>query len=216
MVLLQVALDLIDIKRAIEIAKICVNEGFDVVEAGTPLIKRFGVEVLRVLREKASPSYLLADTKTVDAAEVEVRLVKDFGGDYATVMGIAPRETVEAFIRACREAGVGAVIDLMNIEDPLAYLQRLTTTPKMICLHVGIDIQRRRGVTAEDLAAEVGEIRRYLPSGVLVAVAGGLTPRTAPKLLEAGADVIIVGGAITKSKDPRSVARELVEVCKDV
>ncbi len=214
MVLLQVALDTLDLEYAVRVARACVDEGFDIVEAGTPLIKRFGVEALRVLRKKALPPKLLADMKTVDAAEVEVRLVKEFGGDAITVMGLAPVETIEACIAAARELGVEVVVDLMGVSNPLGLLYSLSQLPDAVCLHVGLDVQRRRGISAEALVEEVREIRRRLPKEVLVAVAGGLTPEKALPLIEAGADVLIAGGAILRTTSPRAAARRFVEVCK--
>ena len=50
-VILQVALDLLNEHRAIAIAKDSVTGGADWVEAGTPLIKSEGMEIIRKLKE---------------------------------------------------------------------------------------------------------------------------------------------------------------------
>lgn len=47
-----------------------------------------------------------------------------------------------------------------------------------------------------------------------VTVAGGITARTAPKAVAAGADVIIVGGAITKARDAEAATRDLLEAMR--
>jgi 3-hexulose-6-phosphate synthase/6-phospho-3-hexuloisomerase len=43
-----------------------------------------------------------------------------------------------------------------------------------------------------------------------VSVAGGITARTAARAVEAGADVVVVGGAITKAKDAEAAVREIL------
>ncbi len=215
--LLQVALDLLDLDRAIFIGKLCSEVGFDIVEAGTPLIKRFGIEVLRVLRERVRPRLLLADMKTVDAADVEVRLVREFGGDITTVLAVASPETVELAIRVGRDLGVQVMVDLMNVHNVFDYIRdliRRDTLPDYVCYHVGIDVQRRRGLTVTDLLREVKELRRILPSTTKVAVAGGIKPGDIPSFLNADVDVIIVGGAITRAENPREVAERIVDLVR--
>ena len=58
---LQVALDLENLKRAVQIAKEAVKGGADWVEAGTPLIKSEGMNAVRELR-RVFPSMLLLQT----------------------------------------------------------------------------------------------------------------------------------------------------------
>src|SRR5881296_1463215 len=48
---LQVALDFMHAKRAVQAAKEAVEGGADWIEAGTPLIKSEGVEIVRQLRK---------------------------------------------------------------------------------------------------------------------------------------------------------------------
>ena len=49
--ILQVALDLLNEHRALAIAKDSISGGADWIEAGTPLIKSEGMEVVRKLKE---------------------------------------------------------------------------------------------------------------------------------------------------------------------
>ncbi|RLI78690.1 bifunctional hexulose-6-phosphate synthase/ribonuclease regulator, partial [Archaeoglobales archaeon] len=45
--ILQVALDLVELKRAVEIAKLALEGGVDWIEVGTPLIKSEGMDAVR-------------------------------------------------------------------------------------------------------------------------------------------------------------------------
>lgn len=49
--ILQVALDLIELDRAVQIAKEAVEGGGDWIEAGTPLIKSEGMNAVRTLKK---------------------------------------------------------------------------------------------------------------------------------------------------------------------
>jgi 3-hexulose-6-phosphate synthase/6-phospho-3-hexuloisomerase len=49
--ILQVALDLVELKRALEIAEEAIIGGADWIEAGTPLIKSEGMNAVRELKE---------------------------------------------------------------------------------------------------------------------------------------------------------------------
>ena len=50
----------------------------------------------------------------------------------------------------------------------------------------------------------------------LVAVAGGITPQTAPEALANGADIIIVGRYITQSKDVERATREFLKSTQEM
>ena len=70
-VTLQLALDLLDLERALRIADAAVPQGVDWVEAGTPLIKSEGLDAVRKLREMFPTHTIIADTKTLDAGRIE-------------------------------------------------------------------------------------------------------------------------------------------------
>ena len=56
---LQVALDLLELKRALQIAKESLDGGADWIEAGTPLIKSEGMQAVRAMRDHFPDSVLL-------------------------------------------------------------------------------------------------------------------------------------------------------------
>ncbi|MGC8994776.1 MAG: orotidine 5'-phosphate decarboxylase / HUMPS family protein, partial [Pyrobaculum sp.] len=47
---IQVALDLVDLRRAVELTRELCEAGLEVVEAGTPLIKMFGMPAVSALK----------------------------------------------------------------------------------------------------------------------------------------------------------------------
>lgn len=64
--IIQVALDILETDRAIQIAKESLEGGADWLEAGTPLIKSEGMDVIRKLREAFPDKTIIADMKITD------------------------------------------------------------------------------------------------------------------------------------------------------
>jgi 3-hexulose-6-phosphate synthase/6-phospho-3-hexuloisomerase len=198
---LQVALDLMHLKRALEICEEAVNGGVDWIEAGTPLIKSEGVEALRELKRHFPDMTLVADLKTMDVGGMEVEIAAKAGADVVTVMGVADDGTISESILVGRKYGTRIMVDLMNVEDKLGRTEEVAGMgAAYVCLHVAIDEQMKGGRPPEEVVASISKV------GIPVAVAGGINAESAPRLLEAGASIIIVGGGIIKAEDVSAAA----------
>ncbi|MCX5675079.1 MAG: orotidine 5'-phosphate decarboxylase [Planctomycetota bacterium] len=117
---LQLALDLLDLERALRIADLAVPQGVDWVEAGTPLIKSEGLAAVRALRGRFPGKKIVADLKTADAGRVEMEAAAKAGADYAIVLGTASESTVRECIEVGRNYGLGIGVDLLGVEQPEA------------------------------------------------------------------------------------------------
>ncbi len=207
---LQVALDLTSIDKALRIAEEAVNGGADIVEAGTPLIKSEGLRAIRLLRSRFPDKVIVADMKAVDVGGLEVELAASAGADIVTVMGFAWNSMIASAVEAARRLGVLVEADLMYVEDPVKRARELKNLGvDIIGVHVGIDVQRERGIDASVLVEEIKELTRIY--GSYISVAGGLKEDTVAPVVKAGARIIVVGSAITKAKDPREATRRIKE-----
>ncbi|QLH74906.1 MAG: orotidine 5'-phosphate decarboxylase [Methanomassiliicoccales archaeon] len=202
---LQVALDLMHLKRALEISKEAVNGGADWIEVGTPLIKSEGAEAIRAIK-KAYPGYtVVADMKTMDVGGFEVEIAAKAGADVITVMGLADDSTISESVAVAKRYGSKIMVDLMNVEDKVSRAKRCEALGAgYVCLHTGIDEQMKGNVRVEDLVRQVVDAVK-LP----VAVAGGITSESVADVLRAGATIIIVGGGIIKTDDVTEAARKM-------
>jgi len=207
---LQVALDLMNLKRAVRIAKYAVEGGVDWIEIGTPLIKSEGMAAIRKLRDEFPEKTLVADMKTMDVGGVEVEMAAKAGADVIGVLGAADDETLKEGIRAARNYDSEVLADLIRVEDQVKRAEEVTELgADYIGVHIGIDAQMK----GEDPAELVEKVSKA--TTLPVAVAGGLNSESAPEMVKRGAKIIIVGGAIIKAKDVTKAAEDIKRAIKE-
>ncbi|RLF48432.1 MAG: bifunctional hexulose-6-phosphate synthase/ribonuclease regulator [Thermoplasmata archaeon] len=207
---LQVALDFINLARAIKAGEEALRGGADWIEAGTPLIKSEGMNALRALRERFSDAIIVADMKTMDVGALEVSMAAKAGANIISILGAADDETVIESVEEARNYGVEIMADLIGCkeaEERAKVLEKLGVD--YLCVHVGVDEQMR----ARDPLMALERIAHAV--GVPVAAAGGINSEIAGSVVEHGADIVIVGGAIIKAPDiaeaTRKIKRAIVE-----
>ena len=201
---LQVALDLVHGERVLPIAADAVRGGADWIEAGTPLIKSEGVEIVRKLK-KAFPSHtIVADMKTIDVGGAEVEIAAKSGADVVVILGVSSDPTISEAILSARQYGSKIMVDLFNVRDKEARAREVERMgADYICVHVGVDEQMVGGTPISELKGLAKAV------GIPIAAAGGINSETAPEVVRAGASIIIVGGAIIKAKDVAKAARDV-------
>lgn len=202
---LQVALDNPNLEAVLNVVRQLPKSDHLILEAGTPLIKRYGVDVITKLREVKPDAFIVADLKTLDTGNLEARMVADATADAIVVSALAPVPTLEKAISEAHKTGIYAVMDTLNHPDPMDVLEKLDELPDVVELHRAIDV--------EDTAYAWGSIEaiKELSPKILVAVAGGVRVHTIPDALKAGADILVVGRAITNSREIRQSAEQFVE-----
>ncbi len=201
---LQVALDLMNIKRAVRIGKKAVEGGVDWVEAGTPLIKSEGMNAVRRLKKEFPKKKIVADMKTMDVGSVEVEMAAKAGADIIGILGAADDETLKEGIRSAKNYDAEILADLIQVEDKVKRAKEVTELGvNYIGVHVGVDAQMK-GMDPSELVKNISGAT-HLP----IAAAGGLNSETAPDIVKNGADIIIVGGAIIKAKDVKKATQDL-------
>jgi len=201
---LQVALDLLELDRAVEIADEAVRGGADWIEAGTPLIKSEGMQAVRTLRERFPDHEIVADMKIADTGAIEVEMAAKSGAAIVCILADADDTVITEAVRSGRKYGVRIMADLINVSDPVSRSRELAALGvDYINAHVGID-QQMIGRSSLDLLHRLaGEVN------IPIAVAGGLDAETASEAVVAGASIVIVGGNIIKAADVTGAARRV-------
>jgi 3-hexulose-6-phosphate synthase/6-phospho-3-hexuloisomerase len=203
---IQLALDLPETDRAIQIAREALEGGIDWIEVGTPLIKSEGMNAVRALRKAFPEKTILADMKIADTGSFEVEMAAKAGADIVMILGHADDSTVEDAVRAARKYGVRLMADLINVEDHAGRSEELEALGiDIINVHYGID-QQMTGKTPVGIVREVVENVH-----IEVAAAGGLDAYSAAECVEAGAQIVIVGGNIVQSDNVTAAAARIRE-----
>ncbi|WP_455391550.1 3-hexulose-6-phosphate synthase [[Eubacterium] cellulosolvens] len=192
--ILQVALDVVDLHRALQIAQEAVDGGVDWLEVGTPLIKSEGMNAIRALRKRFPEHTIVADMKTLDVGGFEVEMASKAGANVICVMGMADDQTITEAVLAADKYGSNVMVDLLNVPNkPERAHQVQGFGVKYVCTHVSIDAQMVNKSPLDDVKSISKKVD--IPLGV----AGGLNSETAPEAVKAGAEIIIIGGAINKA-----------------
>jgi len=201
--ILQVALDLLELRRAVEIAGEALSGGADWIEVGTPLIKSEGMNAIREIK-KTYGVRTLADMKTIDTGNVEVEMAAKSGADIIMILALSDDSTILEAIRAARKYGAEIMADLINVPDPVKRAKELEELGvDYLNVHVGID-QQMVGKDPLDILSEVVE-----SVSIPVAAAGGLDAEKAAGCIAMGASIVIVGSNIVKSRNVTESARKV-------
>lgn len=204
---LQLALDLVDIPEAIEIVKE-VEEYIDIVEIGTPVIKIWGLEAVKQMKEAFPNLRVLADLKTMDAAAYEVMKASEAGADIVTVLAAAEDLTIKGAVEEAKKQGKQVLVDMIavkNLEERAKEIDAMGVD--YICVHTGYDLQAVGKNSFEDLKKIKAVVKN-----AKTAIAGGIKLETLPEAIKAQPDLVIVGGGIAGQKDKKAVAAKMKEM----
>jgi 3-hexulose-6-phosphate synthase len=206
---LQVALDFTSLNEALKLLSRISDLDIGIVEVGTPLIKSEGVKAVTAVKSVVANTPVLADTKTVDVGGLEAEVMLRAGADFVTLLAVADDPVIEAALRVARGLDGDVVVDFISFRGDIfeRVSELMNIGVRAINIHIGIDVQRARGVTAASVRDIVRRISSEFTQAVIF-VSGGIKPADIPSLLDAGAHVLVIGGAITRAPDPREAARE--------
>jgi 3-hexulose-6-phosphate synthase len=194
----------LDYDTTVNLAKVA-HRYVDIIEIGTPCLKVNGLALVKDLKARFPTKQILVDLKTMDAGYYEAEPFFKAGADITTVLGTADVDTIKGVIAVANAYGKKAQVDLINVADKAALARCAADAgAHIIGVHTGIDQQIAGQTPFADLAALLS-----LGLPVLTSVAGGIKQATVQDVVRAGASIIVVGGAITGSKDPAKAASEI-------
>jgi 3-hexulose-6-phosphate synthase len=200
-VLLQVAID-----KAENFGVIRQVRGVaDIIEIGTPLLKRFGIGAIATACELCPDTPVLADAKTVDGGDLEAEMVFGAGARLMTVLSSSPRATHAAVGRVAARFGAFVVVDTITESGKPELLPADASFPENFA-YVGVHSPTDSRLAGDRSSAHIGAVVDMRRRGFRVALAGGLGPETLDAVLEVEPEIVIVGSAVTGADDPRGVA----------
>ena len=149
---LQLALDTLSLEESISLVKE-VEQYIDIIEIGTPFLLEEGMKAVRIMKKEFPSLEILADTKIMDAGELEADLAFRAGADYITVLGVTDSLTIVACLETAARYGKTVVVDMICVEHMKERIEELETLgPVALAVHTGVDQQRAGRTPLDDLA----------------------------------------------------------------
>ena len=196
---LQLSLDVLNIDDAISISE-KLADYVDIISLGTPLIKgESAAESIMVMKKLFPDNLILADFKTVDAGRIEAGMAFDAGADIMAVCAAAKDMIIKEAIAISKKTRKKVMVDLIGVQDNLKRALEIDKlNPDYICMHIATD---NKEYSLHEIIKIKGKIKTKL------AVAGDITKKNIKEILKLSPEIIILGMALTKAKNPVSEAK---------
>lgn len=114
---LQISFDIVDLKRALEIAQ-QVAPYADIIEIGMMLIYHHGIAAIEQFRQTLPDKTLLADAKIVDRGKQAVTAIGNTGADWISVMAGTNKNVIHSACSTAHELKKKIVLDLLDANPP--------------------------------------------------------------------------------------------------
>jgi len=209
MVKLQLALDTLDGEEALRLASLAAPF-VNILEAGTPLIKSVGINIVRKLKSAHPDKLILADLKSSDVGAYEAEMAFKAGADIVTTQGITTLATIREVQREADKWNRRAEVDMTGVKDPVARAKEVQAAGvSLVLYHRSIDEETTQGALWDEEA--VNTVHAMCDLGLDVAIAGGINLDILPLLHGAAIYGIVVGRGITAQADPARVAEQIAQ-----
>jgi 3-hexulose-6-phosphate synthase/6-phospho-3-hexuloisomerase len=201
--IVQISLDLTDIREALATAELACRAGVDWLEAGTPLILAEGLHGVRALRERFPDVPIVADLKTMDGGYLEAEMMARAGATHVVVMARAHEETLKCVVQAGRDFGIKVMGDNLGCPDMVAgarFIEDLGCD--YVIHHIGYD--ERRGIAAggQRMPSPLDQLREVVAAvSIPVQAVGGLTLEQAVRTPAYGAPLVVIGAPLAVDAD---------------
>lgn len=180
----------------------------DIIEIGTPVLKRLGLSAITTARELCPDVLVLADTKTVDGGQLEADMVFGAGAQFMTVLSCASRATIEVVGARAKAFGATVILDTITESGKAELLRPDLILPESygyVAVHSPTDAR----LAGDTSTAHIDAVRQMHALGYRVSLAGGIGPDTIDSVIKVQPEILVVGSAITESGNAKEVAQWL-------
>ena len=205
--IIQIALDVTSVDRALELGEMAVRTGADWLEAGTPFITFEGVKAIGALAKEFSQVPIVADYKSMDGVAKYVKEAGRQGASIATVCAVASDASVREAVRAGKESRVKVTADLLAVPDLVKRAKEIAAMGvDYIMVHLAAD-EMREDLTQDPLAGLSEVVKAVdIPVGV-----GTFNVEQAVEAVKRGAKFIVQGNPLLSSDDPEKGLSEFIK-----
>lgn len=206
---LQVALDVESLDDAKNIARLALDAGADILEVGDPLVQRYGMTAVREIREKFPGVPLVAELASSDWADEQVELAAKSGADCVLLMGLRKEIRVERAVNSARKHKVGLILELppeKSVSEWASFAEQNGVDGMAVIRNID------SSTPATDSIRRMRLLRKYAKTPI--AISGGFTVEGIAKISDEPWDIVIVGRAITSSRNIAATVASIVKVIR--
>jgi 3-keto-L-gulonate-6-phosphate decarboxylase len=207
---IQVALDITDLDRAVDVARAAAEAGVDLIEVGDPLIKRHGLAAVTHIKRHAPHTTVVAEMMSADWGREQVEVATAAGADVVLLIGPATTASVSAAVMAGRRIGVPIMLDVPaghSDEHWIRAMERLGVDGFTITTNIDL------GVGGCQPLEQARVVRGW--TRLPVAVSGGFSATDHAVIGSADWDILIVGRSLTDAVQPARACRLLLGLIDD-
>ena len=208
--MLVLALDLLDEKRALEIAEVT-SKYIDMIKVNYPLVLSAGIEIISELSEikPVIADFKIADIPYISSLVADIAFKK--GAKAVIVHGFTGKNTVKSVLDVAKRYE-GEVYLVAELTSESLILEVQSNEIIKMALKLGC-----HGIIAPATKPERIRKAREIAGNIKILSPGiGVQGGEIERVLNAGADGIIVGRSIYNSKNPERIAREFKDRIKGI
>lgn len=196
---LQIAFDITDLDKALYIAEIT-QEYVDILEVGTLLIYKYGIQAIQQFKEKFPTKTILADAKIADQSKDAIILLAQAGADWITVLAGTKRNIIHTACSVAHDYGKKIMLDLVDANS----LGQSALEAKSL----GVDalLFHRPSSQDSDMIFSDGWDMVKGNTQVPIYITSNITRENIVEILSIGASGIVIGKAIVNAENPQEEA----------
>lgn len=208
--LVQVAIDVMSIDKALSVAELAIGAGADRIEVGHPLIVFEGVRAIAALSRAFPDAYILVDFMILAGSAKYVQAAKSAGAHNVTVCGMVPHATIQAAIAGGRRVGIDVTVDLFNMPN-LAQQARLFEDmgASEVMVHFGVDQKR-----LAPQGAPIKELQEVVQAVDIPVSYATYDAQEARDAVEAGASILVQGEPLITHPDAAKELKTFIGLSK--
>ncbi len=196
---LQISFDTIDLEKTISIAKE-VKEYADILEVGSTLINKYGIESVKRFKAEFPDKEIFADIKLINRIQNTIEEYAAAGANYISVLAGTTNKIINKTTKIAHENNCKIALDLIDSHSlGQSAMDSQALDVDLIIFH-GPHEENNLNILLEEWENVKGN------TVTPIFIAGGITEENIKNLLNLKPSGVIIGSSIIKSESPAKSA----------
>lgn len=206
---LQIKYNVADIDAAIALAQ-ATQESADILEIGQLLILRYGIKAVESFCNNFPKKKIYVDTKLSERPEETVEILRNFNITYISILAGTYHSIIRKACESANKANIQIVIDFINASSlGQSAMEAKTLGASAILLHRENTLDEQ----ASNLENDWQQVRDN--TDLPIFIQGKINAQSILSITPLRPQIIIVGDAITRSKNPTIEAETIKKMLID-